>query len=54
MDKPTGPKRARNQFRAWLIWQLNQRGEKLPPNPKYVDLVAAIERRLLNPERDAA
>lgn len=34
-------RRSRNEFRAWLIWELNKRGANLPPNPTYLQLQAA-------------
>jgi hypothetical protein len=42
-----GQNTSRMQFRAWLIWQLNQRGAKLAPRPSYKDLQTAVERILL-------
>jgi hypothetical protein len=40
-------RRARNQFRAWLISELNKRGAMLPEIPKYVQIRDAVERILL-------
>lgn len=34
-------RRSRNEFRAWLIWELNKRGANLSPNPTYLQLQAA-------------
>jgi hypothetical protein len=45
--------RARNQFRAWLIYELNKRGANLEPQPKYADLYEAVDRLLFRGERAA-
>jgi hypothetical protein len=39
-------KRQRNQFKAWLIWQLNLRGANLPARPSYRALQVAVNRYL--------
>lgn len=39
--------RGRNQFRAWLILQLNLRGAGLPPDPPYKQLRDATRRYLV-------
>lgn len=41
------------QFVAWLVYELNKRGENLPPNPNYADLMLATQRHLPQ-QRDAA
>lgn len=51
-QKTNPPKRAdfrrrRNEFRAWLIYELNQRGADLPPRPSYDSLRDAVESILL-------
>lgn len=42
-----GQQTSRMQFRAWLIWKLNQRGANLGPRPSYKDLQDAVTRLLL-------
>jgi hypothetical protein len=39
-------RRCRNQFRAWLVYELNARGANLPKEPKYSALREALERLL--------
>lgn len=39
--------RGRNQFRAWLILQLNLRGARLPADPPYKQLREATRRYLV-------
>jgi hypothetical protein len=40
-------RRCRNQFRAWLVYELNQRGANLPRDPQYAALRVAVETLLL-------
>lgn len=39
-------RRCRNQFRAWLVYELNARGANLPREPQYSALREALERML--------
>ncbi len=39
-------KRGRNQFRSFLVHELNRRGANLPPAPDYRELAAAVDRYL--------
>ncbi|HKO88761.1 MAG TPA: hypothetical protein VJU83_09635 [Burkholderiales bacterium] len=50
---PNAFRRRRNEFRAWLIWQLNLRGANLSDRPDYGDLQAAVEKYFLEPTRQA-
>jgi hypothetical protein len=40
-------RRCRNQFRAWLVYELNTRGANLPQQPNYSALREALERFLV-------
>lgn len=44
-------RRARNAFRAWVIFELNKRGANLPDCPKYAAIRDAIERLGIGPAR---
>jgi hypothetical protein len=44
-------RRARNQFRAWVVSELNKRGANLEHCPKYVEIRDAIEKFGIGPTR---
>ena len=43
----TKPRTRRQQFKSWLVYELNQRGANLSRTPDYTDLRDAVERYLL-------
>ena len=43
----TKPRTRRQQFKSWLVYELNQRGANLSRTPDYTDLRDAVERFLL-------
>lgn len=42
-----GYKRQRNQFKAWVLWQLQLRGADLPERPSYRQIQVALERYMV-------